>query len=63
MRRGASPPGVLLSDPTMIISVHLPKTAGKSFEAALRTRFEGALLEDYGTFPMNTPPSSEGVRK
>ena len=56
MRRGASPPGVLLSDPTMIISVHLPKTAGKSFEAALRTRFEGALLEDYGTFPMNTPP-------
>lgn len=39
----------------MIISVHLPKTAGKSFEAALSTRFGDALLEDYGTFPMNTP--------
>ena len=39
----------------MIISVHLPKTAGKSFEAALRTRFGDAILEDYGTFPMNTP--------
>lgn len=39
----------------MIISVHLPKTAGKSFEAALKTRFGGSLLEDYATFPMNTP--------
>lgn len=40
----------------MIISVHLPKTGGKSFEAALQTRFGASLLEDYGTFPMNTPP-------
>jgi hypothetical protein len=39
----------------MLISVHLPKTAGKSFEAALQARFGSALREDYGTFPMNTP--------
>lgn len=39
----------------MIISVHLPKTAGKSFEAALRARFGAGLVEDYGSFPMNTP--------
>jgi hypothetical protein len=39
----------------MIISVHLPKTAGKSFEAALQARFGSGLREDYGTFPMNTP--------
>jgi hypothetical protein len=39
----------------MIISVHLPKTAGKSFEAALQTRFGASLLEDYSDFPMNTP--------
>jgi hypothetical protein len=46
----------------MIISVHLPKTAGKSFEAALKTRFGGALLEDYATFPMNTPEYERNKR-
>jgi hypothetical protein len=39
----------------VIISVHLPKTAGKSFQAALETRFGHSLREDYGSFPMNTP--------
>lgn len=39
----------------MIVSVHLPKTAGKSFQAALTARFGESLLEDYGDFPMNTP--------
>jgi hypothetical protein len=39
----------------MIISVHLPKTAGKSFQAALEARFGTSLLEDYASFPMNTP--------
>ena len=39
----------------MIISVHLPKTAGKSFEAALTTCFGASLVEDYDSFPMNTP--------
>ena len=39
----------------MMISLHLPKTAGKSFEAALEARFAASLLEDYGSFPMNTP--------
>ncbi|MEZ5293359.1 MAG: hypothetical protein R2745_19915 [Vicinamibacterales bacterium] len=44
----------------MIVSVHMPKTAGRSFEAALRRRFGAAILEDYGTYPLNTPP---GVRQ
>jgi hypothetical protein len=39
----------------MIISVHLPKTAGNRFHAALEMRLGGSLLEDYGCFPMNTP--------
>lgn len=46
--------GVRLFQP-MIISVHLPKTAGKSFQAALQAAFGDAVLEDYGSFPMNTP--------
>src|SRR5262245_49865259 len=43
----------------MLISLHMPKTAGQSFGAALRAHFGGAFLEDYGSFPMNTP---EAVR-
>src|SRR5207302_9855883 len=39
----------------MMVSVHLPKTAGKSFQAALTARFGESLLEDYRDFPMNTP--------
>ena len=39
----------------LIISVHLPKTAGTSFGKALRTRFRTRLLRDYSDFPINTP--------
>lgn len=39
----------------MIISVHLPKTAGSSFGMALEEHFGNALLKDYSDFPINTP--------
>jgi hypothetical protein len=39
----------------LIISVHLPKTAGTSFAAALDTHFRTRLLRDYSDYPINTP--------
>lgn len=42
----------------MIISVHLPKTAGTSFLASLEEHFGAALLKDYADLPINTPPES-----
>lgn len=39
----------------MLISLHLPKTAGSSFAATLEQHFAGRLLKDYQDFPMNTP--------
>jgi len=39
----------------MLVSLHLPKTAGTSFGAALDAHFGGALLRDYGDLPLNTP--------
>jgi hypothetical protein len=42
----------------MIVSVHLPKTAGSSFLSILKNRFGERLLLDYGDFPVNTPRDS-----
>lgn len=39
----------------MLISLHMPKTAGSSFLKALEMRFGHHLLKDYRDFPMNTP--------
>jgi len=39
----------------MIISVHLPKTAGTSFGLTLEQHFGGRLVKDYGDLPINTP--------
>lgn len=39
----------------MIVSVHLPKTAGSSFKVLLERKFESRLLLDYGDLPINTP--------
>jgi len=39
----------------MIISVHLPKTAGSSFKVSLDQHFGQKLLFDYADFPINTP--------
>lgn len=40
----------------MLISVHLPKTAGTSFRYSLEEHFASALKCDYDDFPINTPP-------
>lgn len=39
----------------LLISVHLPKTAGTSFAEALQCHFGDQLVRDYGDFPINTP--------
>lgn len=39
----------------MIISVHIPKTAGTSFAKALEAHFGSGLLQDYADLPTNTP--------
>lgn len=39
----------------MIISLHLPKTAGTSFGAALQRHFGDGLRRDYDDLPLNTP--------
>ena len=41
----------------MIISVHLPRTAGTSFGKVLTTHFRSRLLRDYSDLPINTPQS------
>jgi hypothetical protein len=38
----------------MLISVHLPKTAGISFRNILNNNFKESLLSDYGDIPLNT---------
>lgn len=40
-----------------LISLHLPKTGGQSFRAALREYFGSALLEDYSDSALNKHPS------
>ncbi len=39
----------------MIISLHIPKSAGTSFRFSLKEHFGSALLEDYGTRPLRIP--------
>ena len=39
----------------MIISVHVPKTAGSSFVKALEAHFSSGLQKDYADLPTNTP--------
>lgn len=39
----------------VIISLHLPKTAGTSFAATLEQHFGTRLLKDYTDLPINTP--------
>ena len=41
----------------MIISVHLPRTAGTNFGKVLTTHFRSRLLRDYSDLPINTPQS------
>ena len=39
----------------MLISLHLPKTAGSSFLFALEEYYSDRILRDYADFPINTP--------
>ena len=39
----------------MIVSLHLPKTAGTSFAATLERHFRTSLMRDYADWPINTP--------
>jgi hypothetical protein len=39
----------------MLISLHLPKTAGSSFFASLKDHYGNHLLRDYADLPINTP--------
>jgi hypothetical protein len=39
----------------LLVSVHLPKTAGTSFRAALEAHYGDSLLEDYAMLPMQLP--------
>lgn len=47
----------------MIVSVHIPKTAGTSFGGALEQHFTGRLLYDYGDRPMARSPEDESRRR
>lgn len=40
----------------MLISVHLPKTAGSSFRSSLQNHYRKRLLLDYADLPINTSP-------
>lgn len=40
----------------MIISLHLPKTAGSSFFKSLESVFGEKILTDFQDYPINTPP-------
>ena len=42
-------------DLPLLVSLHLPKTAGTSFRIALRQHFGDALREDYAAPPMQAP--------
>lgn len=46
----------------MIISVHIPKTAGTSLGAGLRERFGERLLEDYTDRPLSDTPEDVARR-
>lgn len=39
----------------MLVSLHLPKTAGTSFLASLKDYYKEAILLDYADVPINTP--------
>ncbi len=46
----------------MLISVHLPKTAGTSFGQSLENHFGKYLLKDYEDYPINTPIIKRNLR-
>lgn len=47
--------------PAMIVSLHLPKTAGTSFGAALERHFGVGLLRDYADLPLHVAPAARNA--
>ena len=47
----------------MIVSVHIPKTAGTSLGCGLRERFGDRLLDDYEDRPLSDSPEAEQHRR
>ena len=45
----------------MLISLHLPRTAGTSFRKSLALHFGSRLLMDYRDFPINTPKLKRNI--
>lgn len=45
----------MVATESILVSLHLPKTAGTSFGETLRQHFGSSLYEDYGTRPLNEP--------
>lgn len=45
----------------MIVSLHLPKTAGTSFGTSLEKHFGAAFMRDYDDRPINTPPYARNL--
>jgi hypothetical protein len=46
----------------VLISVHLPKTAGSSFHHILRREYGDKMLLDYGDIPINTPREKRNAK-
>jgi hypothetical protein len=46
----------------ILISLHMPKTAGSSFARSLDSAFGSSLLMDYQDFPINTPFLKRNMR-
>lgn len=49
-------------DATMIISIHIPKTAGTSFQLGLKQKFGDRLLHDYTDLPLSDSASDRWRR-
>lgn len=53
--RGGSGGAEQDASPRLLVSVHMPKTAGTSFAAALQARFGAGYQPDYADLPMQAP--------
>lgn len=42
--------------PPLIVSLHMPKTAGNSFKVVLDEHFDDAMKSDYADYPLNVGP-------
>ncbi len=47
--------------PPLLVSIHMPKTAGSSFLASLKAQYGDRLIEDYRDRPLSTAPLRRNV--